>query len=61
MSEGSTEVIAEGKLEGLLLCALLGAVDVFEILNNKNTEVGLFDGKPIGTTIGDLDGATLGA
>ena len=48
------------KIEGLLLGALLGAVDGFEIGNNEDTEVGFFDEKPLVTTLGVLDGFTLG-
>ena len=40
--------------------ALLGLVDGFELGNNKDTEVGFFGGKTLGTTLGDLDGAPLG-
>ena len=31
---------------------LLGSVDGCELGNNEDTEVGFFDGKPLGTTLG---------
>ena len=54
--EGSTEVIAEGNLEGLLLGAWLGSVVGLVIGFNKGTVLGYWYSKVLGTIIGALVG-----
>ena len=57
--EGSTKVTAISKLEGLLLGDLLGSIYGIELGKNVVYELGLFDGKVLVRTLGDLVGVYL--
>ena len=55
LSEGSSEGTADENLEGLLLGALIGSVNGFELVKNEDTEVGFCDGKTHRTIVGAKD------
>ena len=56
---GSLECPSNGtsdeKLEGLLLGARLGSLDVFETGSKEGNELGFWDCKVLGTTLEDLN------
>ena len=60
LSKVSTEGTADDNLVDFLLGALFRAVYGFKLGNNVDAEVGLFCGKPLGTTLGSLDGVLIG-
>ena len=58
--EGSTEGIAEGKFEGLLLGAWIGYLNRLEIVTDDGNTLWLLYGKLFGATLGALDGSQIG-
>ena len=58
--ELSNEVIVEVNLEGLLLCDWLGFLGGLKIGIDDDNALWLWDGEPLGTTLVDLYGLSLG-
>ena len=54
--EGSTEVTIHGKLECLFIGDWIGHLDVLDLGTNVGNEIGLYDGKVLGRTLGALVG-----
>ena len=55
LQEGSTKRTTGGKLEDLFLGDWLGSLDVIELGTNVDKELGLSDGKVLGTTLENGD------
>ena len=55
----STEGIAEGSFEGFFISAWLVSLNVLELGKDDSNVLWLWYGKPLGTTIGALDGISL--